>query len=431
MILVRRSEVHRGGAPRFAALAVLVPLVAATGCSGASPEATPVVSVQTAQAQQAPIADIVTATAVLYPLQQAAISPKISAPVERFFVQRGERVKKGQVLVVLEHRDLQATVDQDQGLYEQAQANYETTRQASVPADMQKAQLDVATTKAALDAQQQVVDDRQRLLEQGALPQRDLQTARVSLAEARSAYDVAKQHLDAMQAVTQTQTLKAAEAQLASAKGQYEAAQAQLSYATIRSPIDGYVTDRPFYAGETAEPGSPVLTVMDTSSVVARAPVPVAQASEISVGDAATLTVPGDERPVEGRVIVVSPALDPASTTMQVWVQAQNPDGRLKPGTSVRVDIVARTITNAVVVPEEAIVTDSSGARSVMVVGPDKKAHASPVKVGVTEDGRTEITSGLKAGETVVTVGAYGLEDGTEVQVVAPASAPDKGADGK
>ncbi len=432
MMRARRVLVHRGSRPRYAVLAiVLTPLVAAAGCSGGQPVATAVVSVQTTQAQQGSIADVVTADAVLYPLQQAAIVPKISAPVERFYVQRGAQVKKGQILVVLEHQDLAAAVAQDQGLYEQAQASYETTRQASVPADLQKAQLDVTTSKAALDAQQQVFSDRQRLLEQGALPQRDLESARVALAQAQSAYDVAKQHLDALQAVTQAQTLKGAEAQLASAKGQYEAAEAQLSYATIRSPIDGYITDWPFYAGEMAQPGSPLLTVMDTSAVVARAPVPVEQASEVSMGDAATLTVPGGDAPVGGKVTVVSPALDPASTTMQVWVQVPNPEGRLKPGTSVRVDIVARTVPDAVVVPQDAILTDESGARSVMVVGTDKKAHTRPVEVGVTENGRTQITSGLKVGETVVTVGAFGLEDGTEVQVAAPASSPAKGADRK
>ena len=330
--------------PAWAALGarLLIPLaVVAAACSSPSPASAPVVTVQTATAARTSISAVVTADAVLYPRSQAAIIPKVTAPVERFYVQRGEKVHKGQLLAVLEHGDLAGAVSQTKGMYEQAQASYETTKQASVPADLQKAELDVTTSKEALDASQKVYDDRQMLFKQGALPRRDLDNAGVALAQARSQYQVARQHLEALKAVTQAQTLKAAEAQLASARGQYEAARAQLGYATIRSPIDGVVTDRPFYAGETPPSGTPLLTVMETSTVVARAPVPEEQATPLKVGDTATLSVPGIADPVPGKVIIVSPALDPSSTTVQVWVEAANPDGRLKPGTSVRVSVVA------------------------------------------------------------------------------------------
>ncbi|HEY3885891.1 MAG TPA: efflux RND transporter periplasmic adaptor subunit, partial [Vicinamibacterales bacterium] len=343
-------------------------LAALAACSKEAPAPPPVVTVQTAVAARAPISQIVAADAVLYPLSQAAIMPKISAPVQQFLVQRGAHVKKGQVLATLEHKDLQAASDQARGAYEQAQANDTMVRQGSVPADRQKAQLDVTTAKTELDADQKIYDDRQMLLKQGALSERDLQAAQVALAQARSAYDQALQHLNSLNAVTQAATLKQADAQLAAAKGQYEAAEAQLSYATIESPIGGVIADRPLYAGEIASSGTPVLTVMDTSSVIARAPVPQAQAAGVTVGAQAMLTVPGMDAPVKGRVTVVSPALDPSSTTEQIWVEVSNPDGALKPGTSVRAAIMAQTIPDAIVVPQSAIVTDSSGAKSVMVV---------------------------------------------------------------
>lgn len=405
------------------ACALAFPALLAGGCAKEAPEQAPVVTVQTAPAARQAIAQIVTADAVLYPQSQAAIIPKISAPVERFYVNRGQRVHKGQVLAVLEHQDLAATALQNRGAYEQAEANYETTRQASVPADVQKAQLDVDTSKQALDAARKAYDDRQMLFKQGALPRRDLDTAGVALAQAKSGFEQAQQHLQAMEAVTRAQTLKAAEAQVTSAKGQYEAAEAQLDYATIRSPIDGWVTDRPFYAGEMATAGTPLLTVMDTSSVVARAPVPESQASQLKVGDLASLSVPGLPDPVPGTVTVVSPALDPSSTTVQIWIAANNPDGRLKPGTSVRAAITARTVQDATVVPASALVTAEDGGQSVMVVGSDHKAHTRTVETGITQDNRVQITRGLKPGEVVVTTGAFGLEDGTQIRVQ-PAAAP-------
>lgn len=403
----------------------IVLAAAFASCSKEAPPAAPVVTVQTAVAARTPISEVVTADAVLYPLNQSAIVPKISAPVERFLVQRGAHVKKGQVLAILEHKDLQAAADQARGTYEQAQGNDAMVRGANVPADRQKAQLDVETAKAALDAQQKIYDDRVMLLKQGAIAERDVQAAQVALAQAKSTYDQAVQHLNSLNAVSQAATLKQADAQLAAAKGQYEAAQAQLSYATIESPIAGVITDRPLYAGEIASTGTPLLTVMDTSSVIARAPVPQEQAALVAAGNQATVSVPGLDEPAKGRVTVVSPALDPSSTTEQIWVQIPNRDGALKPGTSVRVSIVAKTIPDAIVVPQAAIVTDSSGAKSVMVVGSDHKAHARPVDVGVVQSGQAQVSKGLQPGETVVTTGAFGLEDGTQVQVEAKSSKSD------
>jgi HlyD family secretion protein len=406
-----------GRRPAWLALSLAV-LGTSLSCAPAPTDEEPVVTVQVAKAARQPMTEIVSVDAVLYPLAQAAIVPKISAPVEHFAVNRGDRVRKDQVLAVLEHRDLAAAAAQADGQYQQAQAAYQTALQANVPADVQKAELDVTTSKEALDAQQKVYDDRKMLVAQGALPQRDLDTASVALAQAKSAYEVALQHQQAMQAVTREQSLKAAAAELASAKAQYEAAEAQLSYATIVSPIDGFVTDRPFYAGEMATAGTPLLTVMETSAVVARAPVPEEQAAQIKLGAPATITVPGIDDPVTGKVTVVSPALDPSSTTVQVWVQASNPKGRLKPGTSVQVGITARTAPDAIVVPAVALVATDSG-QSVMVVGSDGKAHARSVEIGIRQGDLVQITKGLSAGETVVTTGAYGLPDDTKVQVQA------------
>ena len=94
-------------------------------------------------------------------------------------------------------------------------------------------------------------------------------------------------HIAALQSAGKKQQLKSAEGQLTSAKGKYEGAAAQLAYSEVRSPIDGVVTDRPTYPGETPPAGTPLLTVMDTSSVIAKAHIPQDQAVQLKPGDAA------------------------------------------------------------------------------------------------------------------------------------------------
>ncbi len=390
-------------------------LLAGCGHGPAQPER--LVSVQTSTAQRSTIRRIVSAEAVLYPLKEAAITPKISAPVKQFFVNRGSRVHRGQLLATLENRDLAAAEVENKGAYEQAEANYKSTTAAQMPQEMQKAELDVQQAKEALDAQQKLYDSRKNLYDQGALPRKDLDQAAVALVQARSQYEIAKKHLAALQAVGKEQQLKAAQGQLTAARGKYMGSAAQFAYSEIRSPIDGVVTDRPLYPGEMAPAGTPMITVMDLSKVVARAHIPQEEAALLKAGDAATINAPGIAEEVPAKVTLVSPAVDPNSTTVEVWVEASNPGNRLRPGSTVRVSAVAQEVANAIVVPASALLTGSEGKMSVMTVTPDSRAHQQPVQVGIRQDGEVQITQGLNAGQQVITAGAYGLPDGTKIKI--------------
>jgi len=390
-----------------------------SSCSKDTGEKAPVVPVQVATVEKTTLQRTVTAEAVLFPLQQSAIVPKISAPVKAFYVKRGSRVRKGQLLAVLENRDLAAAAQENQGAYNQAEATYATTTSAQLPEEIQKAQLDTQAAKQMLEAQQKIYNSRQELFQQGAIPRKELDQAGVDLTQARNQYQIAQKHLDALMATGKQQALKSAAGQLESAKGKFLGAAAQMSYSQIRSPIDGVVTDRPLYPGEMAAAGTPIVTVMDISQVIAKAHIPQPEAALLKVGDNATIAVPGESEPVDAKVTVVSPALDPNSTTVEVWVQAKNPKQRLKPGTSVQVSMVAQTIPDALVIPAAALLTGQDGTTTVMVVGADNRAHQKPVSLGIRQGDQVQITEGLQAGDHVVASGAYGLPDNTQVTVAA------------
>jgi len=399
----------------MAVLAVL--LASLSGCSKEPAEKEPVVPVQVVAVEKTTIEHTVVAEAVLFPLAQSAIVPKISAPVKTFLVKRGSRVHEGELLAVLEHQDLAAAAQDTKGTYDQAQATYEISTAADLPAEMQKAQLEMQAAQQMLDAQQKVYDSRQELFQQGALPRKELDQSRVDLTQARNQYEMAQKHLGAMQAIGRQQTLKSAAGQLESAKGKYLGATAQLSYSEIRSPINGVIADRPLYPGEMAAAGTPLLTVMDISQVIARAHIPQQDAALLKLGDKATITAPGEEQPTEGAITVISPALDPNSTTVEVWVQAKNAEQRLKPGTSVQLSMLAKTIPDALVIPAASLLTAEDGATSVMLAGSDNRAHQKLVKVGVRQGDDVQILEGLQASDRVVASGAYGLPDNTKIKV--------------
>lgn len=409
----------------FSAVSIIT-FLASVGCSKEKAEE-PEVAVQVAAVEQTSLQRNVAADAILFPLQQAAIVPKISAPVAKFYVKRGSRVHTGELLATLENRDLAAAAQDTKGAYDQAQAAYETTTGASLPEEIEKAKFDAQVNKEAYEAEQKVYDSRKELFAQGALPRKDFEQAGVSLAQAKSAYEISQQHLNALLAIGKQQEMKAAAGNLESAKGKYMGATAQLSYSEIHSPIDGWVTDRPLYPGEMAAAGTPLITVMDMSQVIARAHIPQEQAALLKVGDKATIASADVDKPVEGKVTVVSPALDPSSTTVEVWVQAKNPNRQMKPGSSVHLNITSATVPNALVVPAEAVQSNPDGGNFVMLAGADGKAHQTTIKVGIKQDQDVQVTEGVKPGDKVITAGAYGLPDNTKIKIE-PAKEPEKEA---
>jgi HlyD family secretion protein len=398
------------------AIALVLPAAVLSGCKKeTAPE--PEVTVQAQHPEQGPISEHIVADAILAPLAQAAIAPKISAPVKQFYVQRGAHVKEGELLATLENSDLTAAALDNQGSYEAAEAAYATATKAQVPEDTQKAELDFAQAKANLELNQSIVNSRKQLFTQGAIPGRDLDTAQAALVQAQAAYDVAAKHLNSMQSVSHEAALKAAQGQLTSAEGKYKGAQAQVSYSEIRSPINGVVTDRPLFAGETAGAGTPLLTVMDTSALIAKTHIAQSLTQQMKVGDTASVSVPGIDSPVTAKVALVSPALDPGSTTVEVWLRIENKSGTLKVGTPVKVSIKGQTIAQALKIPASAILTAQDGTKSAMVIEADGSAHLKPVTVGIQDGDDVQIINGLTLGDTVITGGAYGLDNGAKVKV--------------
>jgi len=403
--------------------AMALPIALLPGCKKeAAPESA--VTVQAVHPEQGPISESILADAILAPEAQAALTPKITAPVRKFYVQRGSKVKAGQLLAELENNDLAAAAQDNKGSYMAAEAAYATTTKAQVPEDTLKAESDVAQAKANLGLNLSIVKSRKQLFNEGAIPGRDLDTAQAALVQAQAAYDAAAKHLESQHSVSREAALKAAQGQLTSAEGKFKGAAAQAGYAEIRSPIDGVVTDRPLFAGETAAAGAPLITVMDTSSLLAKAHIAQNLAQRLTVGENASVMVPGLAEPVEAKIALVSPALDPGSTTVEVWLKVENHSGALKVGTPVKVSITGRTEAHALKIPAKSILAAQDGSKSVMVVGADGAAHKKTVQLGLADAEDVQVLSGLAPSDTVISTGAYGLDDGVKVKV-GPAEADD------
>ena len=398
-----------------------------TACGGAKKEAdapeapTPV---QVEAVRRGPIDHIITGDAVLYPVNQANVTAKISSPVKRVLVNRGDHVRVAQLLVELETADLAATANESKSLLDQAQSSLRTVTEATVVEEKGKAEADLKSAGQVLEAAKKVYDSRVALQSQGALAQRLVDDAKVSMVNAQSTYDTAQRHLATLNGAGQREQIRAATAQADAAKAHFDNSNVQLSYGKITSPIAGIVSDRPVFAGEMLASGTALVSIVDISSVVARTNIPVKEAASIKVGRPATITGPDGD--FAGKVTVVSPAVNPNSTTVEVWVEAPNPGEKMKPGGTVRVAIKAETLQNVILVSSSAILNSDEGGQMVVVVTKDNVAQVRKVSVGIRQGINVEIASGVNEGEKVVTVGGLGLDDKAKVVIQEPPAEEDE-----
>jgi HlyD family secretion protein len=400
-------------------LAVLAAVLFAAGCARKEEaEAEAPAPVQVTGVTQEPIRRIVAGDGVLYAQDQAGVMPNISKPVVKFYVNRGDHVKQGQLLATLESHDLAAAVANAKAQVNQATLNVHSIELATIPESVVKAQADVESDTQQLDAAKKLLDSQQKLFEQGALAGRRVDEARVAYVSAKAQLAGAQEHLRALNSVSKEDQIATARAQLDAAMAQLTSAEAQLSYAGIHSPRSGVVADRPVYEGEMAVPGTPLLTVMDISRVVARVNIPQNQGGSVKAGQAADVIPADGGDTVPGKVTVVSPATDVNSTTLQIWVQCDNPGERLKPGASVHVKIITELVKNATTVPSAAILPGEEGGTAVLVIDENSVAHRHPVTLGIREGDKVQILTGARPGDEVVVVGGLGVDDKAKVKKV-------------
>src|SRR5947208_5855747 len=415
-------------------------LLAASGCSKKEEkEVEAPAPVQVAAVTQDTIHRVVTGDGALFPENQWNVMPKITAPVQKFLVNRGDHVREGQLVAVLENRDLVAAAAANRGQVDQAEANLQNTEHATLPESAVKAKTDVQSAQEAADAARKVLESRQRLFQEGALARKLVDDAGVQYAAAKAALQTATEHLRALESAGSQAQVNMARGQVEAARGQFRSAEAQVAYSEIRSPGSGVVADRPLYPGDLAAAGTPLMVVMDISRVVARVNIPTSEAASVKVGQPATVKLSDNAREYPGQVTVVSPATDPNSATIQVWVRIVNAGELLKPGATVHAFIDTATIKNAMLVPAAAILPGEEGGTAVLVVTPDNIVHRRAVEVGVRQGDKVQIVNGVLPREDVVVSGGMGLDDKAKVRIIdtnAPPAeedqpeeaAPEKGA---
>jgi multidrug efflux pump subunit AcrA (membrane-fusion protein) len=197
-----------------------------------------------------------------------------------------------------------------------------------------------------------------------------------------------------------------------------EDAEAQLASLEIVAPVAGTVTRLDVQSGQAVDVNAPVAEVIDLKRLAVATKIPASQAGGLKVGEDIEISV---ESPVTAKLSFVSPAVDATDGTVSAWAALPSDSG-LRPGEFVPIKIVTEVKSNCLAAPGESVVTDEDGNSVVALVKGDQATQV-PVGIGLSENDWTEISgTNLNAGDTVVTVGAYGLPDKTQIKIVNPAA---------
>ena len=384
-----------------------------------------VVSVRVAQAERGTISAEVTALGTIFGREQATVSPKISAQIKSMPLIRNRRVKAGEVIATLEVRDVQAQRAEAAAALDEALANLRLLSGGTIPEATAQDEKAVRDARANVNNARATYERRLQLFERGGISKKDLEASQLSLTTAENDLRAAEAAARLHQTASNPNNRSASASRVKQAQDRLAALDTQLSYAVIRAPFAGVITEQFQYQGEYAAAGAKLFNVADDSEVIVKAPVSDTVAADLKVGDAATV-LPQDspDEKIVATVSLISPATDPQSRTVEVWVNLKNPGARLRVNSAAKVTVTTNTVTDAVIVPVAAVTLKATNADegTVMVVTDDPASHEkvareTKVTIGIRTSEQMEITAGLRGGETVIVEGNYALPDGTKVEV--------------
>ena len=321
------------------------------------------VAVETSVVKKQSIIPTLLFSANLEPVWSADLSPKLDSRLDKLNVDEGDYVRSGQVLAQMDVLELSAQAYQLEGVLYEARSDSENAR-----VDLER---------------------NEKLYEQNAISKRDLDNA-------RSKNDMSR-------------------GRFASAQGALNVLREKLDAATIRAPKEGVVTRRYLHAGNYVKSGTPIVSIADTTILVAKADVSEGQIGNVYMDAEADVSVTAyPDQEFRGSVSRMSPMANLPARTFKTEITISNLDGKLKAGMFATVAIKGKVRENVVVIPQTAIVMRED-QKTVYIVNSDSVVQQVLLETGAVEDGNIEVIKGLSEGDIIVIGGQNKLRQGTAV----------------
>lgn len=373
------------------------------------------VRVTTARVTQGELPVVVVAAGVVLPAPDAerALSSRAGGRVEAVFVTEGETVEPGHVLLRFESGPLDTALAQARAVESQADSQlveFERTGRTRQGAELTAA---AARAKSALDLAQMQLARLEGLQGDGLVSDKALAEARQGVEQARadeSLAQVAAGNYESTNAELQHQSLVAARTAAEAALHDAERIRAE---AEVRAPAGGRVVQMLARAGEKIDAGATLGKLLVTDARVVRFSVATGAARELEAGARASWSDASGTTHA-GHVVRSAGQIDDASGLIDVFVAPDAGAPALTPGLTVRGELEVRRLTNALLVPDAAVVR-AADELTVVLATADDRARSVHVKVLGRHGGLAAVEGELRAGDRVITAGAYNLPDGARI----------------
>jgi multidrug efflux pump subunit AcrA (membrane-fusion protein) len=375
-----------------------------------------VVHVEVAQAVQQDFRQVYRASGAIEPISSSEISPDAAGKIVKLFVQEGNAVKKGQVLLQLDDTGLTAQYDQAKAALKFAEANWDKARTGVRPQELVIAQQAVQQAKVTLSASTTDLMRTENLYKAGVATKQELDGANVRVKVALAQYQTTLENLKLAEEGARKEDKLAAEAGYDQAKATVELVKDQLDKTKIKSPINGVITQKHHEVGEMMMPGMPVFRVETVNPMKVVLRVPQEDAGQIHDGQLVSISLPTDGT-VTGKVSLISPAVEQDNRSFKIEVMVENPRGLVKSGMFVNAEILLNTFQNALTIPRSALQKTPDGKTDFVYMVKDNLAKRTPVQIKLIQNELAVIEQGLAAGDAVVTRGAERLTDNTKVKI--------------
>jgi len=369
---------------------------------------------------------ILTATGYIIPHHKIEANSKVTGRVAWIGVEKGDKVKEGQVLVRLEDQEFRAQYDQARGAAESAKAQLEELQHGSRPEEIQQAEHNLSEARATAANDKVTLDRTKKLVAQAVLSQQALDDATAKYESSQQRVHSLEQNYRLSKLGPRAEEIDRAKGALTQAEGQAAYARSQLDATVIRAPITGTILDRSVEKGELltgqfASAARPVFSLANLEDI--QADLDIAQDDFAKLGPHQKAVVTVDAFPDlkwDGVIAEVSPEANRQKATIEVKVQILNPDSHLRPEMNTTVRFIAdenKGVSKQALgafVPSAAI-RDADGNKYVFIAF-QGKAMKRDVKI-LSQRSAGALVSGLNGGESVITTAPEGLKDGEKIKI--------------
>jgi RND family efflux transporter MFP subunit len=415
----------------FIALAFFIPLLISCEKKQSESPVKKTVLVEVVPVRQGDISKKVRFTGNIEANTEVKVYPKITAKIEEMKVGLGDPVTKGDVIALLESKELKAQLAQAKAALEVMQAKWAQMEVGARAEEISQAQDLVSKARANLKDARNNYQRMKTLFTQGTIARRQFEASELAYTVAKADLNSAQDRLAMLREGATKEDRQALMAQVNQAKAVLDLARIQLSYARISSPIDGTISERFFDPGNLAVPTRALVTIVKMDTVKVIVYFPENQIRSMEPGIQARLTVAAyPDQVFYGRIDKVSPTLNPETRMFSAEIKVLNEKRLLRPGMFTTVTFSVDSHPNTLLVPKEAVLyreeylENSGGSKgevsqsNYLFVVENGRAHIRNIVVGHESDTAVEVSEGLSRGELVVVRGLHQLNNGDMVNVV-------------